>query len=160
MVDSRFRCKLTDVCLKNFYIGEENKDSEHHYKSLKGSYRDSERHFKSLKGLYRDSERHIKSLKGSYNEFELIQVSEELQLSFHAESVSDLQWTSPEMLRNYYSDLSHVHIRHDVGTQPGDIYSIGVIIKEIFARNDPYAEHEDMGLMGKTVLTRTSNSNC
>ena len=60
----------------------------------------------------------------------------------------DLQWISPEILRQYYVDLTNVRYRYDVGTRAGDIYSVGIIMKEVFARNDPYTEYEDMELKG------------
>ena len=61
---------------------------------------------------------------------------------------TDLQWTSPELLHKYYADLKHTRYRYDVGTQAADIYSVGIIMKEVFARNDPYTEYEDMELKG------------
>ena len=64
-----------------------------------------------------------------------------------------LQWTSPEILREFYSDLSDVTLRYDVGTQASDVYSTGVIIKEVFSRSDPYTEYENMDLEGGIKLT-------
>ena len=60
----------------------------------------------------------------------------------------DLQWISPEILRQYYADLTNVRYRYDVGTRAGDIYSVGIIMKEVFARNDPYTEYSHMYLEG------------
>ena len=68
-----------------------------------------------------------------------------------------LQWTAPEILREYYADLDDIRYRFDVGTQPGDVYSVGVIMKEVFARNDPYSEYELMDLKG-TAARRMARS--
>jgi hypothetical protein len=34
-------------------------------------------------------------------------------------------------------------------TVPGDIYAAAIILKEIFARNEPYSEYEDLSPIGK-----------
>ena len=39
-------------------------------------------------------------------------------------------------------------MKQDTGSQAGDLYSAAVVIKEVFARNDPYTEYEDMDLGG------------
>ena len=39
-------------------------------------------------------------------------------------------------------------MKQDTGSQAGDLYSAAVVIKEVFARNDPYTEYEDMDLAG------------
>ncbi|KAJ9584443.1 hypothetical protein L9F63_021218 [Diploptera punctata] len=42
----------------------------------------------------------------------------------------DLLWTAPELLRN--SSL------RKTGTQPGDVYSFGIIMQEVVVRGEPF----------------------
>lgn len=42
----------------------------------------------------------------------------------------DLLWTAPELLR-------HAALRKR-GTQPGDVYSFGIIMQEVIVRGEPF----------------------
>ena len=44
--------------------------------------------------------------------------------------VSDLLWTAPELLR-------HSGLRKR-GTQPGDVYSFGIVMQEVVVRGEPF----------------------
>ncbi|XP_076640642.1 retinal guanylyl cyclase 2 isoform X3 [Halictus rubicundus] len=47
-----------------------------------------------------------------------------------AKTARDLLWTAPELLR-------HPNLRKK-GTQPGDVYSFGIIMQEVVVRGEPY----------------------
>ena len=52
-----------------------------------------------------------------------------------------LQWVAPEHLQ----DVDLDNITDDVdGSQAGDVYAAAIIVKEIFARNGPYTEYDDV----------------
>jgi hypothetical protein len=44
--------------------------------------------------------------------------------------VPELLWTAPELLRD--------PILRRTGTQPGDVYSFGIIIQEVVLRGEPF----------------------
>lgn len=51
----------------------------------------------------------------------------------------ELLWSSPEILRG----------EENVDRQKCDMYSAGIIFKEVFCRNGPYTEYESMLPAGK-----------
>jgi len=50
-----------------------------------------------------------------------------------------LLWTAPELLRDQ-KRLGYTHIE---GTQPGDVYSFGIIVHEIAFRGGPFLLETD-----------------
>ena len=54
------------------------------------------------------------------------------------------------MLRKIKADGTDCHCNSHTYTQPGDVFSIGVILKQVFARNDVYSEYVDIDLKGST----------
>ena len=53
-------------------------------------------------------------------------------------------WTAPELLR--------MHKAPRDGSQKGDVYSYGIICKEVITRNGPYTEYEEMDPIGKLYM--------
>lgn len=49
---------------------------------------------------------------------------------FHSFYLADLLWTAPELLRD-------VNLRKK-GSQPGDVYSFGIIMQEVIVRGEPF----------------------
>lgn len=49
---------------------------------------------------------------------------------FRSFYLTDLLWTAPELLRD-------VNLRKK-GTQPGDVYSFGIIMQEVIVRGEPF----------------------
>ena len=58
-----------------------------------------------------------------------------------------LLWTAPELLRMNNPPSN--------GTQPGDVFSFGIIIQEILTRSEPYSMHE-LEAPGKPSYRSTS----
>ena len=54
-----------------------------------------------------------------------------------------LFWTAPEALRYILQKQPFKH------TQAGDIYAVGIIIKELVCRNEPYCDSSDLSPKGK-----------
>ncbi|KAH8388462.1 hypothetical protein KR093_007256 [Drosophila rubida] len=55
----------------------------------------------------------------------------------------ELLWTAPELLRTMKTHQQqhhhhHQHGRIQMGTQPGDVYSFGIIMQEVVVRGEPY----------------------
>ncbi len=57
-------------------------------------------------------------------------------------------WTAPELLSSNLLDDKQHHFHHPPSTPPGDIYSVGIILKEIFCRNGPYTEYDELSPKG------------
>ena len=53
-----------------------------------------------------------------------------------------LFWTAPEALRYILQKQPFKH------TQAGDIYAVGIIIKELVCRNEPYCDNSDLSPKG------------
>ncbi|KAH8277529.1 hypothetical protein KR026_012444 [Drosophila bipectinata] len=58
-------------------------------------------------------------------------------------SAKELLWTAPELLRSmkHHQQQHHHHHQHgriQLGTQPGDVYSFGIIMQEVVVRGEPY----------------------
>ena len=71
-----------------------------------------------------------------------------------------LQWTSPELLRKFHPDLKHNITGNFEGTQAGDVYSAGVVMKEVFSRSDPYTEFENLDLEGNVKYCHSFCGTC
>lgn len=56
--------------------------------------------------------------------------------------VTELQWTAPELLRSEKS----------IDKQKVDIFSLGIILKEIFTRSGPYTEYPFLRMHGEEVI--------
>lgn len=56
--------------------------------------------------------------------------------------VSELQWTAPELLR----------LEKSIDEQKVDIFSLGIILKEIFTRSGPYTEYPFLRIHGEGVI--------
>ena len=52
-------------------------------------------------------------------------------IPFPEKSSKELLWTAPEILRNSKNNSKS-------GTQPGDVYSFGIIMQEVIVRGEPY----------------------
>ena len=64
-------------------------------------------------------------------DFGVNQVLRHMQQQPIQEAASDLLWTAPELLRD--------HLRGDVGTQRGDVYSFAIIMQELVLVTKPFA---------------------
>ena len=60
-------------------------------------------------------------------------------------SLLELLWTSPEDLRSHTPE-EYEHLRSSAPA--GDVFGAGIILKEVFCRNGPYTEHEDLDPKG------------
>jgi hypothetical protein len=78
---------------------------------------------------------------------------------------SELQWSAPELLRamnpvenRRISTLSaggatmQRKDRPPKATPEADVYAVAVILKEVFARNGPYTEYEEMTARGNNTM--------
>ncbi len=64
-----------------------------------------------------------------------------------------LFWTAPETLREYGQNVDALPATCRCHHQAGDVYAVGVILKEVFCRNEPYSEvAEQYGPKGITFL--------
>ena len=64
----------------------------------------------------------------------------------------ELFWTAPEVLHEKYeSFLSETSNMRGISSV-ADIYSCGVIFKELFCRNEAYTEHDHMNPKGTPFL--------
>ena len=52
-------------------------------------------------------------------------------------------WTAPELLRQILQKQPYKH------TQAADIYAVGIVIKELVCRNEPYCDSSDLSPKGK-----------
>ena len=60
----------------------------------------------------------------------------------------ELLWTPPEDLRSHTpEEYEHLH----GSAQSGDVYAAAIILKEVFCRNGPYTENEDLDPKGRIV---------
>lgn len=58
-------------------------------------------------------------------------------------------WTAPEVLRCHREELQLGKVSPcECQSPPADIYSLGVVWKETFCRNNPYSEHEELSPNG------------
>jgi hypothetical protein len=49
-------------------------------------------------------------------------------------------WTAPEVLRG--------HVFHDHEKRQADVYSLGIVMKEVFTRTGPYSEFHGVTAQG------------
>jgi serine/threonine protein kinase len=71
-----------------------------------------------------------------------MQVSSTFQEEYCSISMIGLFWTAPEILRKL---LKKEHVS---GTSEADIYALGVIIKELLCRNEPYCAESHLSPKG------------
>lgn len=63
-------------------------------------------------------------------------------LFIHLNYSTELQWTAPELLRS----------EKTIDKQKADIFSLGIILKEIFTRSGPYTEYPFLKIQGEENL--------
>ena len=63
-------------------------------------------------------------------------------------------WTAPEVLRCHF-DFDELQLGKispsDCQSPAADIYSLGVVWKETFCRNNPYSEHDELSPTGRVM---------
>ena len=69
-----------------------------------------------------------------------------------------LMWTPPEVLRdlskNEWDKENIAEMRGlDYPTPQGDIYAFGIVLKEVFSRNGPYTEYDDLSSKGEAGVS-------
>ena len=74
-------------------------------------------------------------------------------------STLELYWTAPELLRSSdegrktsnSSGLGKLKKKSVRMSAEGDIYAVAIILKEVFARNSPYSEYDDVSPKGQLL---------
>ncbi|KAI0242808.1 Atrial natriuretic peptide receptor 1 [Lamellibrachia satsuma] len=71
---------------------------------------------------------------------------------------ANMFWTAPEVLRCHREELQLGKVSPcECQSPPADIYSLGVVWKETFCRNNPYSEHEE--LSPNEIIQRVAKPN-